>query len=335
MKILEVNEECNGCGLCIMNCDYLQENIDGNAEFVAGRYISEKDLEGVKKVIEECPQGAIILKEESSTGKRGAEGAKEVIENFKKQVESIKIVRQSDLKFNVENYYIYTPRSSKDYRSDYSSESQARSVARDEFNRLCYSESAYRPMLKKIFVEYKVNVLKPYYDCHDSEGNVYYEYNKQVRELLARTYAELNSLLGDKIPESWKNFSVYFSDNDWEVKILAEFDERSTQSGIISEMKSRSYTSLDDYLDEMDFDYYEAYAGEGLFGRTKHKKKWSFKGFHKAAESFIKDLKWSIDYQSSEIQEGAISLVDDALNSFDKKLKDELKKKIAEVEKLI
>lgn len=335
MKVLEVNEKCNGCGLCIINCEYLYENIDGNAEFIAGGYIAEKDLQKVEKVIAECPQVAIILKEEKSTAKRGIDGAKEVIENLKKQVDSIKIIRNSDLKFNVENYYIPIPRSSKAHRSDYSSESQARSVARDEFSRLCYSESAYRPILKKIFVEYKVNVLRPYYDCQDSEGNIYYEYNKQVRELLARTYAELNSLLGDTIPESWKNFSVYFSNNDWEVKILSEFDERSTQSGIISEMKSISYTSLDDYVDEMDFDYYEAYAGEGLFGHTKYKEKWSFKDFDKAAGSFIRDLKWAISYQSSEIQEGAVSLVDDALNSFEKKIKDELKKKIVEIEKIV
>lgn len=335
MKTLKINEKCNGCGLCIMNCEYLRENAEGNAEFIAGRYIQEEDIANVTKVVGECPCGAIQIVEESNTQKNGVEGAREVIEKLKKQIDGITIKRQSDLKFDAKNYAIPVPYSAKDHIRNYSSESQARSAAKDEFNRLCYSESAYRPILKKIFVEYKVNVLKPYYDCSDIEGNIYYEYNQKIREILAKTYAEINSLVGAKVPESWKNFSVYFSNNDWEIKMIAEFDERSTSSGIISALKDLSHTSIDDYVSDMDFDYDEVYAGEGMFGRTKYKNEWYFTDFRRAAESFIDDLKWAIGYQASDIQEEATNLVDQALKSFENKLKDELQKKIVEIEKYI
>ena len=37
MKYIEVNKKlCEGCGLCIINCSYLQEDDDGDAEAVKG-----------------------------------------------------------------------------------------------------------------------------------------------------------------------------------------------------------------------------------------------------------------------------------------------------------
>lgn len=36
MKKIEVNTMlCDGCGLCIVNCKYLKENENGNAEFIS------------------------------------------------------------------------------------------------------------------------------------------------------------------------------------------------------------------------------------------------------------------------------------------------------------
>lgn len=333
MKVLKVNQNCNGCGLCIVNCKYLQENSDGNAEFVPGTFVEEQDYEDVKKVVGECPCNALQLVEEGTT-KKGDDGVREVIEKFKKQVDEISVKRKGDLKFSAKNYSIEIPYSSKEY-TRYSSESQARSAARDDFRRLCYSESAYRPIIKGIFVEYKVNVLKPYYDCKDEEGNIYYTYNQQARELLAKTYAELNSLVGKKISTSWKEFSSYLSSNDMAISVLENFDARSTNSGIIAALKDLSNTSLDNYVSEMDFDYDEIYEGTGLFGGTKCKKQWYFTGFYSAASSYIDDLKWAIDYQSSDIQDAAKELVDHALNKFETELKKQLMQKIAEVEKIL
>lgn len=337
MKQISVNRKCSGCGLCIVNCHYLQENTEGNAEPVVGKAIKDKDIENVKKVIAECPENALQIVEVGNTNKKGAEGVAEIITALKNQCNSftVKKISNSDVKLNIKDYYIPIPSSSSEYRRDYTSESSAKYAAKDEFNRLCYSETAYRPMIKKVFVEYKVNVLKPYYTCTDTEDSVYYAYNQQIRKLLLDAYAEIGEVLGgnNKVPESWKNFSVYLKEKDLSIEILKEFDERSTSSGIISDLKGRGeYTSLSWYVDRFDYDYDETYVGEGLFGKPKYKNMWYFSGFNEEAKEFIDDLKGSIDFMSGDIEDRAVENVNYALGEFEKKVKEALKAKISELE---
>lgn len=100
---------------------------------------------------------------------------------------------------------------------------------------------------------------------------------------------------------------------------LPLFDERSTCSEIISTLKDLSATGLNDYVNHMDFDYDERYAGEGLFGKTKYKNMWYFNNFHEAAKSFIDDLSWAIGHMSSDIEESAVNTVNCALGEFEKR----------------
>ncbi|RUL51928.1 ferredoxin [Lysinibacillus antri] len=338
MKQIHVNEKCSGCGLCIVNSPYLQENAEGNAEPVAGMAIQEKDMDSVMKVVGECPESALQIVETGNTNKTGAAGITDIINALKNQCDnfSVKKVSNSDIKLNIKDYYIPIPSSSREYKRDYSSESSAKSAAKDEFNRLCYSETAFRPMIKKVFVEYKVNVLKPYYTCTDTEDSAYYAYNQQIRKLLSDAYAEIGEVLGgnNKIPEDWKKFSVYLKEKDGNIVQLTMFDERSTSSGIISTMKDISHTGLNDYVNGMDFDYDEKYVGEGLFGKVKYKNVWYYSGFHDAAKEFIDDLTWAIGHMSSDIEEGVVIDVNHALKSFEKKVKEELSAKISELENL-
>lgn len=338
MKQIKVNNNCNGCGLCIVNCPYLQENADGNAEFIAGKSIAANDLDAVAKVISECPQNALELVDTGSTNKKGKDGVKDIISMLQKELENFHVpkVSKSAISFKAKDYPIPVPFTTKEHRRDYSSEGAARSTARDEFDRLCYSESAYRPTLKKIFVEYKVRFLKPYYTITDTEDSAYFQYNQQIRNLLANAYTEITELIGDKVPESWKEFSVYLGRSDSPIEILMRFDDKSTCSGIIAELKSLGkYSKLDWYIDEMDFDYDEEYDGEGLFGKTKYKKKYYFSGFNSAARDFIKDLTDAISYRSSDITDVAVTDVNYALESFEKKVKEEWQKKISELDKYL
>lgn len=61
-----------------------------------------------------------------------------------------------------------------------------------------------------------------------------------------------------------------------------------------------------------------------------------FSRFNKAAEIFIKDLTNAIKYQSGEIEEYAVDIIkiNCALEIFEKKVKEKLKNKISELEKL-
>lgn len=336
MKQIKVNSNCDGCGLCVINSVYLKENDEGYAQPVVGKAIKDSDIEELKEVVNNCPQKALLIVETGKATMSGKAGVRQIIENLKKHCNSIKIkkVESSDIKFNMKDYYISIPYSFKG-SENYSSESSAKSAAKNEFNRLCYSEYAYNPMLKKVFVEYKVKILKPYYNNEDVPESAYYKYNELVRKQLADAYAEISELIGEgKLSNSWKEFFVYLKTKDIEIELLKKFDEKSTCSGIIAELKSLSGTSLNNYIDEMDFDYNEEYAGEGLFGRIKYKKVWHFERFNKAAESFINDLKWAIDFKSDEITEGAVNSVNFALDSFEKELKKAYIKKIEELEQL-
>lgn len=337
MKELKVNGKCDGCGLCIMNCKFLVENEEGNAEFVQGQVITDSDLEDVKKAVENCPQKAIEIVETKSTDKKGMDGVYEIVQNFKRQVSELVVAEPtpSDVKFDINEYFVSIPFSEKNHNRYYASEMQARNAATDEFERLCWSPDAYRPLLKKVFVEYKVNVLKPYYTCEDEEGNVYYEYNKQAREILNKTYVEINSLVEGKIPESWKEFSVYPSPENNRIKHITEFDEASKESGIISTLRKELEKSLYDYVSEMDFDYEEDYIGESIFGQAKYKKQWYFDGFFGAAESFIDDLKFAIDLQEGRIENRAKNVVTWAVFDFKRDFEEELQQKVTQLENYI
>lgn len=113
-----------------------------------------------------------------------------------------------------------------------------------------------------------------------------------------------------------------------------EFDERITASGIISALKDTSYTAIDDYVSDMDFDYMEEYVGEGLFGSPKYKNKWCFTRFDIAAKSYIDDLSWAIGYMSYDIEDGAIRLINSAFKTFEEKIKQEFSDKIDELKNI-
>ena len=279
--------------------------------------------------------------ETGNTKRKGREGVKDLIEVLKNKRDtfSVKRVSVNDIKFKAENYQIaILPYSDKEYIANYSYESQAKSAAREEFRNLCYSESAYRPIIKKIFVEYKVRVLRPFYTCEEVEDSAYFLYNKEIKQFLKDIYAEIMDICNSnvRLSDAWKDFSVYLSPKDIAVYLLEAFDERSTQSGIISAFKSRGeYTSLNWYVDRMDFGYDEVYAGEGLFGNSRYKKLWYFSGFTSAVKEYIDDLKSSIDYVSDEISEEAASSVNYALDEFEKKVKEKLSEKITELEGIV
>jgi len=317
---------------------YIQEDANGNAIFT-NRAVENDDLPSLEQMVNDCPEKAMSIMEAGNAKKSGKEGVKDLIEVLKKKRDafSIKKVSAKDLIFKGEDYEIAViPFSSKEY-SRYSSESQAKSAAREEFRRLCYVESAYRPILKKIFVEYKVRMLKPYYTCEDIESSAYFLYNKEMRQLLEDIYAEVKYICSEEeisLSDTWKNFSVYFNKKDFEMYMLEAFDERSTSSGIIADFKSSGqYTSLDWYVDRMDFDYDEVYAGEGLFGRTKYKNEWYFSGFASSVKEYIADLKSSINSVSDDISDAAAESVNIALGEFEKKVKEKLGEKIIELER--
>ena len=262
--------------------------------------------------------GALNVTDSDTVGKAGKSDLKDLVSRLKSksQESAVKKVTSSDIPFNTKEFPLPTPHSSKDRYPTYNSESQAKSAARDEFRRLCSSESAYRPMLKKVFVEYKVKYLKPFYTFDGSKDSAYYPYVKDMTDFLAAIYTEAKILYGDRfsLPEKWKEFDVSLSSNEnYAVESLPRFDELSTSSEIIAALKN-IVSNLDAYVDYLDFDYDEEYDGEGMFGKSKYKKKYYFTGINSAIKDFIKDLAWAVDLQSSDICEDAVNDVNYIIN---------------------
>lgn len=337
MKQINVNNNCSGCGLCTINSIYLKENDEGYAQPIPGKAIKDSDINELKEIIEKCPEKALSIIETGKATVSGKAGVKQIIEILKKQCQSIKVkeITNLDVKFNIKQYRIFVPYTRKDIQT-YSSESAAKSVAKDEFNRLCYSEYACKPLIKKVFVEYKVNILKPYYICEDIPESAYYKYNEIIRKQLADAYAEICDLLGEeKLSKSWKDFSFYLKAKEFSIEYLKNFDINTSEVEIINELKSLSKTTLNDYILEMDFDYYEDYIGTGLFGSPKYKKVWKFSGFDGAVRSFINDLTWAIDYKADDIEQNAVCWINEALQTFEKEVKKVYMNKIEELEKII
>lgn len=339
MKQIIVSSKCNGCGLCIVNSPYLQENEEGYAQPVPGKAIKDSDLQSITTTVNECPEKALSIIETGKATMPGRDGMMQIIEGLKKQCNalSVKTISSSDVAFREKDYSISIPVSNKEYRRDYPSESSAKKAAKDEFCRLCYSESAYRPLLRKIFVEYKVNVLRPYYTCEDIPESAYYQYNEIVRKQLADAYAEISAVLGEgKLSKAWTTFSVYPKTKDWLIKELKNFDERSIGSGIMSDFKSRGkYTSLSYYVDMIDYDYDEHYVGEGRFGQAKYKNVYYFSGLNAEIREFIDDLRSSIDNRSDYITDVAVELINPEFEIFEGELKKAFMSKIDELKKLL
>jgi len=342
MREIIVSKKCMGCGQCVMESKYLEETPEGNAKFISGGDVSDNDVDAVNKVIASCPVQALSLKEISATSQRGTAAIKEIIDKLSADINSVNIpkITERDIPFKEEDYYLSAPYSSKEYNACYKSESQARSAARDEFERLLYRESAFRPMIKKIFVEYKTKVLKPYYTYENTEKSYYYKFNEQYAKKLGMYYSDVVKAVGNPkvLPESWKEFNVFpatgkGSERD-ECDPVRFFDLRSTSSGIMAEMRSDQYTSLSYYVDQMDYDYNEEYVGEGFFG-TKTRQNWYFSGFSAEADEFVKDLKSAMRLADPGIEGSGVSVVNDAIRMYEDKVKTTLRERLEALKKLL
>lgn len=339
MKMLRVKEDqCSGCGLCF-GCGYVQENSDGNAEVILGKVIREKDLKKIESVIADCPEQALYIEEVKGSHKKGRDALKEIVEEFRISCKgfSIQEVKDSDLPFDTEKYKVDLPGWDIDHpvRKEYKSEREARNAAEREFRRVCYQESAYEPMLRKLLVEYKVNELRPYYTSSDTNDSAYYPYNQQIRKLLAETYAKIDDILGDQnpVPPDWKDFSFYLHKSDVHIRMLAEFERRSNNLGIMTEFKDLKYHQLSDYMDMYtELESYERYDGEGLFGRTKYKTVWTINGFYDATVEFVNDLNFAVRMRADVIQEQAIADINRVLHRFEQAVREKLLEKASQLE---
>lgn len=334
MKQIKVNENCNGCGLCVLSCRYLTENAEGNAIPVAGMAIAEEDMESVKKVINNCPQHALAVYETGLTNKTGRAG----IEEFKeKAIEKLKnlpkreIPRTSEYRFDGKEYKVSFGSAKGQNRYDYSSYDRAMRAGKDEFERVAYSQL--QVAFTKIWMEYKTKYIKPYYTLTSSERNYYTEHNKKIEKILGDIYAEMKALGCDgKITEEFLKCEVFpVGDN---AKLCAKHEALGNDivEDLINEFKKDSCLgNKEHYTCQIDVDYDEVYEGSGFWG-DKYKKKYCYSGVNVAIRELQDEIIWFFNY--ADIEERCESWISWLVEDYNRNLEKFIDSRIEMIKKL-
>lgn len=332
MKRFKISDKCNACGLCTAMTDLIVSDEHGFACSVENMFTDGQKAEKIKEVIDICPVGAISEEDVGNTTKQGKEGLAELKNSLKNKLEGIKKpkITKDDIKFNADQYNAEVGEYNNSSSYEYNSDSAAEKAALREFDRGAYSQ--YRKIILSIFVQYKNDKLKPYYTF--DENSFYYKNNQNYVKVLKNILIEARNITNNQInlPDSFANFRVFPGDDldalnrDDIVIGLSTFEEKSTQSGIMEEFHSGSYSSLDSYSMYVDTDDMEVYDGTDWRGNSKYKDKYRFLDVYKAVNEFVKDLKRAMKYVN--IDETAMYFLNMALESYFKSVDNEIKKKI-------
>ncbi len=338
MRRFNINEKCNGCGVCITLTNLLIESDSGQVYPSEVGYISDEFLLDAQNIVLVCPVKAISIIETGNIKSTGSEGLKELenllIDKLKK-IEKPSVIKH-DIKFDASEYNIDYADERGFQNYNYSSDGQAENAALEEFNRIAYSQ--FRPFILSVFVQYKNAKLKPYY-TFDS-NSFYFNHNKKYEKVLNEIVAEAMAISNNTIllQNDFAKFDVHPGGSS---KLYSEvvtyklenFEMQSTQSGVMSEFNSSPYSSLNSYKTYIDTDDMEIYEGEDWRGNSKYKTKYCYRPVCNAVNEYIKDLKNAMNY--ADIGENAFDFLKDVLNSYEKEIEKEIQLKIDIFSKII
>ena len=78
-----------------------------------------------------------------------------------------------------------------------------------------------------------------------------------------------------------------------------------------------------------DTDDIERYEGTGLFGREKYVYKYRYRDLTQAVRELEKDIRSALHYCRADIQNHALSIVEELIDVYNKKVKEEIDRKIS------
>lgn len=314
MKVLKVNGNCNGCGLCVVNCKYMQENADGNAEFIQGNFVDEKDYDMVRKVISDCLCNAIELVDAKSAGAD--------LGSLVQKLNSLKempLPSAEEFKFVEEDYSLSVPGGQGEYKYKYSGDSAAENAALKEFERCTFSQK--EVYILQVVTQYRVKVMKKYYSSTVEEGSVYAIHNRQVNDVLRA----IKNILGSAVPSDFDDVDVLPNDrvtlkmlqrgemmsNEFSTAVLREFDYSPSQYDC--------YWRTDDM---------EMEVGTDWRGNPKYKYMYCYYDIYKANEEFAKDILRSCYYARDHFEEKALSVSQYLIKLYNDELKKVIQQKM-------
>lgn len=333
MSNLLLGANCIQCGGCLgLGYEFLSDDGSGKIIVRDGTYLNADDPE-YTSLLEVCPVGAFSL-DSSQKKKNESEQLEEIIESLRNWNGIPEAQGHKDMPFNVKEYHIATTADSPGAHSyKYSSSSQAERAAADEFDRIMYSKID--TFILQILSEYRVKQLKPWFSMEEEDKSVYAAANRQISEILGRAV----QILGDRIPSDFAEFDAWVG-NDVTYKMLerGEVMGNNYVSNIRSKFDSYDWTDRSHYLIEIDtMERDEMVEKKGLFGSSSYvtKTKYCYHGVENACRELAGDIKYACDDLRDEIEQDAAGYVNSVIYTYNKAAKEELKKKIKQLEECL
>lgn len=323
-----ISSECNACGVCFSMCSCIEEDTKGFAKPKNDGYYPLSEENMVQQVISLCPQNAISLIEiENKTKKELFNEINDVLNQFKLPLPS-----KEELKIDKEKINIPIPFSRGEYQYIYNSSSKAMAAAKNEIDRLMYSQRA--NIVKNVLIEYKTDVILKYFSTK-RQGNYFDKSLEKANEKMQEIAAKLQlSYPNIKIPNEYTVISVK-KDKSYEYNL--EYWDSYIQdyaSHVLNGLSDSVY-SLNSYTDYCDWDDSEEYAGTGLFGKDKYVTKYCYKDTQSAFKEMAKDLKGEIYYYiSGELQERIKGLYE-GLEAYNQCIHDEMRNQVKKIKEML
>lgn len=330
-KKIKVSSACIACGMCLVS-PYIEELSDGKVRPKATGILPDEDEAGFLKILNDCPAKAISLEK---TVKKNKE---QIIAEAEKKITAFSLSAPTKKELAYDKKYADFPVPGfvrGEERPEYSSYSSAKSAAKEAINQAMFSQRG--TIMRNIVNNYCMDKLAPYTRYDETDKNFFYSANKKAESILEEIAGELQSLNPQKkIPEYMlKIQSRPDTSKDWEIKSLKE-DILYQSDVIISREMQGEYYTLASYADNCDIDSQEIYAGKGMFGREKYVDKYYFSKTKLAFEEIARDIRSACDgaFNDVIVDEFALGMTKSLVERYEKRLKDELNKKLLDLEKI-
>lgn len=158
--------------------------------------------------------------------------------------------------------------------------------------------------------------------------------NKNIEQKLQSFIDSVKDLGTFHIPDNWSKITSLPQTNSIANKHLLNYPKYDLPNDKIwSYILDLGPTSLNDYVDYMDFECFD--WGDGGFLGLLAKKDWTYNGFDHAVDEFIKDMIRAFYYYQNDIESAFYYSVNSVLDAYEKALKEELHNKIVSIKQYL
>lgn len=258
MKKLTIDQsKCNMCGACLMADALLRETEEGKIEIKGAGIISDDALAAAESVVENCPEAALFLTEQTID-------ADEIRAKIRKPLE-LAMPDKNLYSFNKDDYSLPILRGRGEYQYKYSSDEKAEREGLRDFRDNIYSQR--KAIAQQVIISYKHEKLLAFMQYEEKEGNYKYDTIQGLVKRLKGYAEELGAAMGGvlALPSGFFEFQTkdrvvvkdvlkYSVDSGWAEQVASEcepydwFDTWINSDDMVTGSKKSGWFS-DDYED--------------------------------------------------------------------------------------